>query len=90
MIVLILRRIFNILLLFSVPPDPVVIFDENGTRRKTFVGPYKLGDSINLVCDAFGGEYTIYRNRLYILDAHLPYLNLITKKTFTTVALPMS
>lgn len=68
------------LLLFTVPPDPVVIFDENGTRRKTFVGPYKLGDSINLVCDAFGGEYIMYTNRLYILDAHLPYLNLINYK----------
>ena len=41
---------------FAVPPDPVVIFDENGTRRKVFVGPYQLGDTISLVCDAFGGE----------------------------------
>ena len=41
---------------FIVPPDPVVIFDENGTRRKVFVGPYQLGDTISLVCDAFGGE----------------------------------
>ena len=39
-----------------VPPDPVVIFDETGTRRTTFVGPYLTGDSMTLVCDAFGGK----------------------------------
>ena len=38
------------------PPDPVVIFDETGTRRTTFVGPYLTGDSMTLVCDAFGGK----------------------------------
>ena len=42
---------------FVVPPDPVVIFDETGTRRTTFVGPYLTGDSMTLVCDAFGGKY---------------------------------
>ena len=41
---------------FLVPPDPVVIFDETGTRRTTFVGPYLTGDSMTLVCDAFGGK----------------------------------
>ena len=39
-----------------VPPDPVVIFDETGRRRTTFVGPYLTGDSMSLVCDAFGGK----------------------------------
>ena len=46
---------FNI----SVPPNPVVIFDETGTRRTTFVGPYLTGDSMALVCDAFGGKITL-------------------------------
>ena len=33
-----------------------MIFDETGTRRTTFVGPYLTGDSMTLVCDAFGGN----------------------------------
>ena len=38
------------------PPDPVVIFDETGKRRASVVGPYLIGDTIHLVCDAFGGK----------------------------------
>ena len=34
-----------------------MIFDETGTRRTTFVGPYLTGDSMTLVCDAFSGTY---------------------------------
>jgi len=64
-----------------VPPDPVVIFDETGTRRTTFVGPYLTGDSMTLVCDAFGGKKdnikynTASRNYIctLILD-HIQYL----------------
>ena len=41
---------------FLVPPDPLVIFDETGKRRASVVGPYLVGDSIHLVCDAFGGK----------------------------------
>ena len=41
---------------FAVPPDPVVIFDETGKRRASVVGPYLVGDTIHLVCDAFGGK----------------------------------
>ena len=42
--------------IFTVPPDPVVIFDETGKRRASVVGPYLIGHTIRLVCDAFGGE----------------------------------
>ena len=48
------------------PPDPVVIFDETGTRRTTFVGPYLTGDSMTLVCDAFGGKIH-HKNSLLLL-----------------------
>jgi hypothetical protein len=41
--------------IFSVPPDPLVIFDETGSRRTTFVGPYREKDDVTLICDAFGG-----------------------------------
>ena len=58
-----------------VPPDPVVIFDETGTRRTTFVGPYLTGDSMTLVCDAFGGKnehlkvfFSNSENNLYAVD----------------------
>ena len=38
------------------PPDPVVIFDESGSARTSFVGPYTEGQQVTLICDAFGGE----------------------------------
>ena len=34
----------------------MVIFDESGLRRSTFVGPYEDGTSMTLSCDAFGGS----------------------------------
>ena len=52
----------------SVPPNPVVIFDETGTRRTTFVGPYLTGDSMTLVCDAFGGKIIMYNLWYYITN----------------------
>lgn len=39
-----------------VPPDPVVIFDESGSARTSFVGPYTEGQQVTLICDAFGGR----------------------------------
>lgn len=38
-----------------VPPSPVVIFDETGSPRTTYVGPYREGSSMTLICDAFNG-----------------------------------
>ena len=55
------------LLLRAVPPDPVVIFDETGTRRTTFVGPYLTGDSMTLVCDAFSGTYHDAKKIVFLL-----------------------
>lgn len=37
------------------PPEPLIIFDESGARRTTFVGPYREKEDITLICDAFGG-----------------------------------
>ena len=52
---------------FAVPPNPVVIFDETGKRRASVVGPYLIGDTIHLVCDAFGGKISskIETNHVY-------------------------
>ncbi|XP_023321524.1 Down syndrome cell adhesion molecule-like protein 1 homolog [Eurytemora carolleeae] len=38
-----------------VPPDPVLIYDEDGNERMTFVGPYLEGEDARLTCRAFGG-----------------------------------
>ena len=57
----------------SVPPNPVVIFDETGTRRTTFVGPYLTGDSMTLVCDAFGGKRD---NTKYIIASKI-YIHIL-------------
>lgn len=46
----------------AVPPDPVVIFDESGSARTSFVGPYTEGQQVTLICDAFGGESEIRGN----------------------------
>jgi len=46
----------NIFDLILVPPDPLVIIDEAGNRRTTFVGPYQENDKMLLICDAFGGK----------------------------------
>ena len=40
-----------------VQPRQVAIFDEAGTERNTFVGPYLEGDSMNVFCQAIGGEF---------------------------------
>ena len=42
-----------------VQPRQVAIFDEAGTERNTFVGPYLEGDSMNVFCQAIGGEFTM-------------------------------
>ena len=41
-----------------VQPRQVAIFDEAGTERNTFVGPYLEGDSMNVFCQAIGGGST--------------------------------
>ncbi len=38
------------------PPNPVVVFDERGDQRNTFVGPYEEGAAVTLICDAFRGK----------------------------------
>ena len=42
-------------ILFSVPPDPVRIYDADGQERMTFVGPYVPGQDLLLTCTAFKG-----------------------------------
>jgi hypothetical protein len=60
---------------FPVPPDPLVIFDETGSRRTTFVGPYRETDDVTLVCDAFGGDPSKH------LDTHFPFVSAGSKKS---------
>ena len=55
----------SLFIFFLVPPDPLVIFDETGKRRASVVGPYLVGDSIHLVCDAFGGKLLPFNMVLY-------------------------
>ena len=43
-------------ILFSVPPDPVRIYDADGQERMTFVGPYVPGQDLLLTCTAFKGQ----------------------------------
>ena len=40
----------------SVLPSQVAIYDEHWKERKTYVGPYYEKDTINLVCQAAGGN----------------------------------
>ena len=66
---------------FSVPPDPVVIFDETGKRRASVVGPYLVGDTIHLVCDAFGGKFwrffTLFDDFWRFFDYFIKLLGLV-------------
>ncbi|XP_055588000.1 protein turtle [Uranotaenia lowii] len=41
-----------------VPPERVVIRDQQGTERTTVAGPYSEGDVVKLRCDVYGGRPT--------------------------------
>ena len=50
------------------PPDPLVILDDSGIRRTTFVGPFRENDDVFLICDAVGGfklKFTIINNLFF-------------------------
>ena len=44
-----------------------MIFDETGKRRASVVGPYLVGDIIHLVCDAFGGKFTLLNKTIKVI-----------------------
>ena len=39
----------------SVPADPILIYDEEGRERLTFVGPYEEHQDTKITCKAYGG-----------------------------------
>lgn len=39
----------------AVPPKSVIIKDKEGNALNGLVGPYNEGDSVTLICDAYGG-----------------------------------
>ena len=41
----------------AVPPDQLLIMDNRGEHIRTFVlGPYNEGDTVDITCEALGGE----------------------------------
>jgi hypothetical protein len=41
----------------TVPPEKLVIVDEEGAERTSVVGPYSEGADLALRCDVYGGKY---------------------------------
>jgi hypothetical protein len=46
---------FKLTVNFSVPADPILIYDEEGRERITFVGPYTENQDTKITCKAYGG-----------------------------------
>ncbi|XP_063994020.1 neural cell adhesion molecule 2-like [Diachasmimorpha longicaudata] len=55
-----------------VPPQEIVITDENGVTRTSQVGPYLEGSDMELHCDVYGGKpsptVAWYRNKQIFMD----------------------
>ncbi|CAG2167990.1 unnamed protein product [Oppiella nova] len=51
----------------TVPPKQVIIKDLDGNRLRDVIGPYDEGDSLTLVCEAYGGQssHLLYANLAY-------------------------
>jgi hypothetical protein len=52
---------FKITVYFSVPADPILIYDEEGRERITFVGPYTENQDTKITCKAYGGTARFQR-----------------------------
>ncbi len=46
---------FKLAVYLSVPADPILIYDEEGRERITFVGPYTENQDTKITCKAYGG-----------------------------------
>ncbi len=46
---------FKFTVYFLVPADPILIYDEEGRERITFVGPYTENQDTKITCKAYGG-----------------------------------
>lgn len=44
------------MLIFTVPPQKIIITNESGTQLTSVVGPFAEGASFTLRCDVFGGK----------------------------------
>jgi hypothetical protein len=44
---------------FAVPADPILIYDDEGRERLTFVGPYTEHQDIKVTCKAYGGKLVL-------------------------------
>jgi hypothetical protein len=51
----------------TVPPEKLVIMDEEGAERTSVVGPYSEGADLALRCDVYGGKYTRHALRSILL-----------------------
>jgi len=70
-------------------PSPVAIYDEHWKERNTFVGPYYEKDTINLVCQAVGGDPTpsvVWKRNGTIVDSDFIELSNSTVRNVMTVA----
>jgi hypothetical protein len=54
----------------TVPPEKLVIVDEEGTERTSVVGPYSEGADLALRCDVYGGKYACHAlvTKVFIID----------------------
>ena len=72
----------------------MLIYDEDGNERMTFVGPYLEGEDARLTCRAFGGKHTHTHTSLKLSQTHkyeidsfftnlvCQFLHLITEQVF--------
>jgi hypothetical protein len=62
-----------------VPPEKLVIVDEEGTERTSVVGPYSEGADLALRCDVYGGKYMYYISCNTLLDTKFFTRNILNR-----------
>jgi hypothetical protein len=63
-----------------VPPEKLVIMDEEGTERTSVVGPYSEGADLALRCDVYGGKYICHALRSTLLVTEVFIIDILTVK----------